>query len=62
VIAIIKGAPTPPVARAELMSRTWRSPLVEENGEPTKDIGRAVDPSFFDVFEHRFVEGTKPLS
>ena len=30
VIAIIKAAPTPPVARAELMSRTWRSPLVEE--------------------------------
>jgi len=30
VIAIIKAAATPPVARAELMSRTWRSPLVEE--------------------------------
>jgi DNA gyrase subunit A len=30
VIAIIKGAATPPVARAELMGRTWRSPLVEE--------------------------------
>ncbi|HRE14818.1 MAG TPA: DNA gyrase subunit A, partial [Usitatibacteraceae bacterium] len=30
VIAIIKAAPTPPVARAELMARTWRSPLVEE--------------------------------
>jgi len=30
VIAIIKAAPTPPVARTELMSRTWRSPLVEE--------------------------------
>ena len=30
VLSIIKGAATPPVARAELMSRTWRSPLVEE--------------------------------
>jgi DNA gyrase subunit A len=30
IIRIIKGAPTPPVARSELMSRTWRSPLVEE--------------------------------
>jgi DNA gyrase subunit A len=30
VIAIIKGAPTPSVARTELMARTWRSPLVEE--------------------------------
>ncbi|HET9579456.1 MAG TPA: DNA gyrase subunit A [Usitatibacter sp.] len=30
VIAIIKAAATPPVARAELMGRAWRSPLVEE--------------------------------
>src|SRR5260221_8207260 len=30
VIAIIKGAPTPPAANAELMGRTWRSPLVEQ--------------------------------
>src|SRR5687768_4701929 len=30
VIAIIKGSPTPAAARAELMSRTWRSALVEE--------------------------------
>jgi len=30
VIAIIKAAPTPPVARSELMARTWRSPLVEQ--------------------------------
>jgi DNA gyrase subunit A len=30
VIAIIKGAATPPVAKAGLMARTWRSPLVEE--------------------------------
>src|SRR5688572_29210853 len=30
VIAIIKAAPTPASAKAELMARTWRSPLVEE--------------------------------
>ncbi|HSN20297.1 MAG TPA: DNA gyrase subunit A [Usitatibacter sp.] len=30
VIAIIKAAATPQVARTELMSRTWRSSLVEE--------------------------------
>jgi putative ABC transport system permease protein len=35
------------------------SPLVEANGEPTKDVARMVDRSFFDVFEHQFIEGTK---
>src|SRR5450631_3724604 len=30
VIAIVKGAATPAVAKAGLMSRTWRSPLVEQ--------------------------------
>ena len=30
VIAIIKGAATPSIARTELMARTWRSSLVEE--------------------------------
>jgi len=30
VIALIKAAPTPADARAELMARTWRSTLVEE--------------------------------
>ncbi len=29
-IAIIKAAPTPPVAKNELMARTWDSPLVRE--------------------------------
>jgi DNA gyrase subunit A len=29
-IAIIKAAPTPPVARNELVSRTWRAPLVQD--------------------------------
>ncbi len=30
VIAVIKAAPTPAAARVELMTRTWRSPLVEQ--------------------------------
>ncbi len=30
VIAIIKAAATPPIARTEIMSRTWHSPLVEQ--------------------------------
>ncbi len=30
VIALIKGAPNPPTAKEELMSRVWRSPVVEE--------------------------------
>ncbi len=30
VIAIIKAAATPAIARAELMARTWHSPLVEQ--------------------------------
>ncbi len=30
IIAIIKRSATPPLARAELMARTWRSQLVEE--------------------------------
>jgi len=30
IIALIKAAPTPPVAKTELMARVWRSPVVEE--------------------------------
>ncbi|HJV07846.1 MAG TPA: DNA gyrase subunit A [Chromobacteriaceae bacterium] len=30
IIALIKASETPPAAKAALMSRTWRSPLVEE--------------------------------
>ena len=30
MIAIIKAAPTPPEAKVSLMSRTWKSPVVEE--------------------------------
>ncbi len=29
-IAVIKGSPTPPVAKAELMNRSWDSPMVRE--------------------------------
>src|SRR5690349_5101397 len=39
----------------EAMTRVLSaSPLVEANGEATKDVGRMVDRSFFDVFEHHF--------
>jgi DNA gyrase subunit A len=30
IIALIKAAPTPPDAKAALMTKTWRSPLVED--------------------------------
>jgi DNA gyrase subunit A len=30
IIALIKAAPTPPDAKAALMAKTWRSPLVED--------------------------------
>ena len=30
IIALIKASPTPAEAKAALMARTWRSPLVEE--------------------------------
>ncbi|QSI78557.1 MULTISPECIES: DNA gyrase subunit A [Niveibacterium] len=30
IIALIKAAPTPPVAKVEIMARTWRSQLVED--------------------------------
>ncbi len=30
IIALIKAAPTPPEAKAALMAKTWRSPLVED--------------------------------
>jgi DNA gyrase subunit A len=40
VIAIVKAAPTPAAARTELMTRTWRSQLVEEM------LGRAAAEQF----------------
>jgi putative ABC transport system permease protein len=35
------------------------SMFVDENGAPTNDQVRYIDPEFFDVFEFRFIEGTR---
>jgi len=40
IIALIKAAPTPPVAKVEIMARTWRSQLVEDM------LARAAADSF----------------
>ncbi|WP_374403866.1 DNA gyrase subunit A [Niveibacterium sp.] len=40
IIALIKAAPTPPVAKVEIMARTWRSQLVEDM------LARATADSF----------------
>ena len=45
-IAIIKAAPTPPVAKSELMTRAWDSSLVREMLARTGD-GSAVDINAF---------------
>ena len=41
-IAIIRNAPTPPVAKAELMRRTWDSTLVRELLTRTRDDGDVI--------------------
>ncbi len=43
-IAIIKAAPTPPVARVELMNRRWDSPLVRELLARAGERGHAYRP------------------
>jgi DNA gyrase subunit A len=48
VIALIKAAPTPAEAKAELMARFWRSKLVEEmlarsDGQPSRPEGLAPE-------------------
>jgi DNA gyrase subunit A len=49
-IAVIKAAPTPPVARSELMSRTWDSSLVREllarAGDASSYRPLGLDPQF----------------
>ena len=42
-IAIIRNAPTPPVAKAELMTRRWDSKLVREMLTRTRADGGAVN-------------------
>ncbi len=44
-IAIIRGAPTPPVAKAELMSRPWDSKLVREMLTRTRADGAVISAS-----------------
>ena len=41
-IAIIRGAPTPPVAKAELMARSWDSKLVREMLTRTRTDGGVI--------------------
>jgi DNA gyrase subunit A len=43
-INIIKASPTPPIAKAELMSRTWDSSLVREMLSRTEGGGEAYRP------------------
>ncbi|MRV74074.1 DNA gyrase subunit A [Duganella sp. FT92W] len=45
-IAIIKAAPTPPVAKSELMTRAWDSSLVREMLARTGDEGQAGIDAF----------------
>ncbi|MDP3618900.1 MAG: DNA gyrase subunit A [Ramlibacter sp.] len=42
-IAIIRNAPTPPVAKAELMSRSWDSQLVREMLTRTREDGGVIN-------------------
>jgi len=42
-IRIIRESPTPPVAKAELMARTWDSPLVREMLTRTRSSGDVVN-------------------
>jgi DNA gyrase subunit A len=42
-IAIIRNAPTPPIAKAELISRPWDSALVREMLTRTRDDGQTVN-------------------
>jgi putative ABC transport system permease protein len=49
----IKGV----IAQTRVMS--GGSILVDEQNEPTKDSVRFVDPTFFDVFEFKFLQGNR---
>jgi len=42
-IRVIRESPTPPVAKAELMARTWDSPVVREMLTRTRESGDAVN-------------------
>jgi DNA gyrase subunit A len=62
-IAIIRNAPTPPVAKAELMTRSWDSKLVREMLTRTRADGGAVNGDDYrpDGLEKEFGMGTDGL-
>ena len=62
-IAIIRNAPTPPVAKAELMSRPWDSQLVREMLTRTRTDGGIVNADDYrpDGLEREFGMGSDGL-
>jgi DNA gyrase subunit A len=62
-IAIIRNAPTPPVAKAELMTRSWDSKLVREMLTRTRADGGAVNAEDYrpDGLEKEFGMGSDGL-
>jgi DNA gyrase subunit A len=62
-IAIIRNAPTPPVAKAELMTRSWDSKLVREMLTRTRADGGAVNADNYrpDGLEKEFGMGNDGL-
>jgi DNA gyrase subunit A len=62
-IAIIRNAPTPPVAKAELMSRRWDSQLVREMLTRTRTDGGVVNADDYrpDGLEREFGMGSDGL-
>ena len=62
-IAIIRNAPTPPVAKADLMTRSWDSKLVREMLTRTRSDGGAVNADDYrpDGLEKEFGMGNDGL-
>ena len=62
-IAIIRNAPTPPVAKAELMSRSWDSKLVREMLTRTRADGGVINADDYrpDGLEREFGMGSDGL-
>ena len=62
-IAIIRSAPTPPVAKSELMASTWESALVREMLTRTRVDGGAIQANDYrpEGLEHEFGMGQDSL-
>jgi DNA gyrase subunit A len=62
-IAIIRNAPTPPVAKTELMSRSWDSKLVREMLTRTREDGGTINADDYrpDGLERTFGMGSDGL-